>query len=185
MMNETPMQTTISVLKGMHIDKSKCRDGSLQNGIQFCILHSFVCGDEAPHQWLQVLRTRTDELRQRISVVVAVPQENAVRAKTLLDKSCVLDEDRMKTENFFHSERILSGLQNGASPSFQPTARRLFSFDFKTGATISKQQETCRAHNDAGSSTPDDLVRTIFQRSLDKPRQRIGSANDGTELSCA
>ncbi len=137
------------------------------------------------HQGLQILRARADEFRQRIALVIALAQENAVRPQAGPREARVLDQHRMQAHDFIERQLVLSGLQHGAAPPLQPAARRLLAFDLEAGAAVRQQKETRRARDDVRAGASDDVVRLCSERARAEIGERLRPANDWAEGRCA
>ena len=112
----------------------------------------------------QILGPRADEFRQRIALMVALAEEDAVRTQTGVYEARVLDEDALQANDFVQRERVLAGLQDRAAPAFQAAARRPFALDLETGAAVGKQHETGRARHHVRAGAAQGFPRLCARR---------------------
>ncbi len=158
-MDQAAVQTAVAVLERVDVDETEGGRRRLQHGVEFSLAHALVRGDHPLHQGLQILRARADEFRQRIALVIALAEENAVRPQARPREARVLDQHAMQAQDLVKRQRVLAGLQHGAAPPLQPAARRLLAFDLEAGAAVREQKETGRARDDIRAGAADDLVR--------------------------
>lgn len=76
------METPIAVLEGMDEDEAEGRGRCLEHRVEFNLAHVMVRGDEALHQVGQVFKASAYEFRQRIALMIAFAEEDAVRPQT-------------------------------------------------------------------------------------------------------
>src|SRR3546814_11432988 len=79
-MDQAAVQPSVAILVRVDVDEAERSGGCLEHGIDRARAHSVVGGEQAVQQAWHVVRPRPDEFRQGIAVLVALAQEDAVRA---------------------------------------------------------------------------------------------------------
>ncbi|HEX4998704.1 MAG TPA: hypothetical protein VFY29_10775 [Terriglobia bacterium] len=89
----------------------------------------------------------------------------------------------MKTDYFVQGQRMLSCLQNRASPPFKTIARRPFTLDLEARPAIGEQQEAGGARDQMGAGAADRLPGICGKIKLNAFRELWCAANDGREAA--
>jgi hypothetical protein len=74
----------------------------------------------------------------RFTDVITLAKEHTIRAQAREDKPCILDQDAVKSNDFFEREFVFPGLENSLSPTFQPVTRHALTFDLEARTTVSQ-----------------------------------------------
>ena len=99
--------------------------------------------------------------------MITFTKEYAIRAQASTDKPRIFDQHTVKTNDFLKPEVGLTCLEDCAPPALQPIARRAFTFDLKTCATVGKQYEAGSARKNVAAG-----LSNSFRGSLREPECR-------------
>jgi len=183
--DQAAVEATVSVLIGMDIDEAEGRRRRLQDGIEIAFAHSLVGGEHAGDEVCQVYRSCADELRQRIAGVVALAEEDAVRAQPRLDEARVFDQDAVQAVQLLERERILPCLQYGAAPAFEAIARRAIALDLERGAAVGQQQEARGAGDEMRAGASDCFGGLLGEAAPLEGFERFCTADNGAVVAPA
>lgn len=113
--------------------------------------------------------------------MIALAEEDVVRAKARLHEACVLDQDAVQSNNLIQREPAAARLHHCPAPTLQPVAVRALAFDFKARAAIGQQQETAGASDEMAAGAADSLAGLFGKREARKICKGLCPANNGTE----
>jgi hypothetical protein len=131
----------------------------MEHGVDTVVAHAVVCVEHAGHQVREVLWACADELRQRITQMVALADECPVGPEARAHEARVLDEDIVQPDDLVEGERVLPRLEYGAPLSFETVARRTFALNLEARAAVGQQQEADGPRGEMGANAAHGIAR--------------------------
>src|SRR6266542_5339741 len=99
MMYQAAVEPAIAILEGMDVNESERSCCGFQHRIERGLAHPVICINEAKHQVIEVLRARANELRKRITLIVAFANKNPLLPEPRAHKSTVFNQYSVQSDN--------------------------------------------------------------------------------------
>jgi hypothetical protein len=163
-MDQAAVQTSVAALERMDLNEAEGSRGRLEHRIEFSLAHALVRRDQPLHHGRKILRARADEFRQRITFVIALAKEDAVRPQARLREAHVRDQHGVQPQDLIERQLVLSGLHYRPPPTLKAATWRPLTFDLEACTVVCEQKEARRERDDIGAGVADDLIRLLAER---------------------